>query len=49
MSEFAEVLRNDGSPNHQKDRHGGYQNHCRADEVSIFMKQTAQEASLFGR
>ena len=49
MSEFAEVLRYDGSPNHQKDPHRGYQNQCRADEVSTFRKQTAQEAPFFGR
>lgn len=49
MAELAEVLWNDGSPNHQKGPHGGYQDQCRADEVSPFMKQTAQEAPFFGR
>ena len=44
---FAEVLRHDSGSNDEKDTHGGNQDQGRADRVSPFIKQSAQDGSLF--
>jgi len=43
---LAEILRDDGGPNDQKETHGGNQHQCRPDQVYPIVKAT-QDGSLF--